>query len=239
MIKINLLPLSDADRIEDGKTLFAMLFFVFVIVSLLAYMLQRQDMEELDSKRQDINKLQRARQELQQKVQQSKDLEETFKALKVEVDRQQEVINNLTQNQVSPAGLLSELAYLLSPPQNDTERENFAQKGWRWSWNTGEVWIERFKEEQRMVKLQGFARNINDVSEFLNRLSASPHFLKPQLKYTEADKVSFPNGQRGAFVRFEISSRVLYGASDLKELFRQAGEPLPGARSSTPTSTGR
>lgn len=137
MIKINLLPISDADRIEEGKSFFAMLFFVFVIVSLFAYLLQRQDQEELESKRAGIQRLQRDRQELQKKVQQSKDLEETFKQLKVEVDHQQEVINDLTQNQVSPAALLSEIAYLLSPPSNDTERENFAQKGWRWSWNTG------------------------------------------------------------------------------------------------------
>ena len=233
MIKINLLPISDADRIEDGKSFFAMLFFVFVIVSLFAYLLQRQDQEELESKRAGIQRLQRDRQELQKKVQQSKDLEETFKQLKVEVDHQQEVINDLTQNQVSPAALLSEIAYLLSPPSNDTERENFAQKGWRWSWNTGELWVDRFKEEQRQVRLTGYARTINDVSELLTRLNSSPHFIKPRLKFTEADKVSFPNGRRGEFVRFEIESRALYGASDLKALFEQSGEPLPGSAGSS------
>jgi len=230
MIKINLLPLSDADRIEDGKSFFTVLFLVFILVSVVSYYRQRQDVDELESKQVRVSALQRDRRALQQKVEESKKLEGSFNQIKQEVDRQQEVINDLTQNQVSPAGLLSELSYLLSPPKGDTERENFAQKGWRWSWNPGEVWIERMKEEQRKVRLQGYARTINDVGEFLNRLNASEHFLKPYLKFTESDRVSFPNGQRGEFVRFEIETQVLFGASDLKLLFEQTGEALPGAR---------
>ena len=230
MIKINLLPISDADRIEDGKSFFTILFMLFVLVSLIAYYRQRQDVSDLEAQQGRMSSLQRDRRALQQKVEESKKLEESFNQLKDEVDRQQEVINDLTQNQVSPAGLLSEFAYLLSPPKGDTERENFAQKGWRWSWNPGEVWIERFREELRTVRLQGYARTIDDVGEFLNRLNASNHFLNPYLKFTESDRVSFPNGQRGEFVRFEIETRVLYGASDLKKLFEQTGEPLPGAR---------
>lgn len=230
MIKINLLPISDADRIEDGKAFFTVLFMVFILVSVVAYFRQRQDVDDLDARQGRMNALQRDRRALQQKVEESKKLEESFSQLKEEVDRQQEVINDLTQNQVSPAGLLSEFSYLLSPPRGDNERENFAQKGWRWSWNPGEVWIERFKEDMRSVRLQGVARTIDDVGEFLNRLNASNHFMHPYLKFTELDRISFPNGQRGAFVRFEIETRVLYGVSDLKKLFDQTGEPLPGAR---------
>lgn len=90
------------------------------------------------------------------------------------------------------------------------------------------------------MRLTGYARNINDVSELLTRLNSSPHFIKPRLKFTEADKVSFPNGRRGEFVRFEIESRALDGASDLKTLFEQSGEPLPGstgASTSQPSSS--
>lgn len=230
MIKINLLPISDADRIEDGKSFFTVLFMVFIMVSVLSYYRQRQDVEELESRQGRMNALQRDRRALQEKVEESKKLEDSFNQIKEEVDRQQEVINDLTQNQVSPASLLSEFSYLLSPPKGDNERENFAQKGWRWSWNPGEIWIERFREEMRTVKLQGYARTIDDVGEFLNRLNASNHFLNPYLKFTESDRISFPNGQRGEFVRFEIETRVLYGASDLKKMFDQTGEPLPGAR---------
>ena len=49
---------------------------------------------------------------------------------------------------------------------------------------------------------------------------------------TEAEKKSFPNGKKGVFVRFEIEARVVYGASDLKKLYQEAGEPLPGTRTS-------
>ena len=150
-----------------------------------------------------------------------------FKDLKSDVDRELEVINDLTQNQISPAGLLSELSYILSPPKDDTERENFTQKGWRWNWETGNVWLDSFKEDQRKLKLMGHARTIDDVGELLSRLSISRYFIKTTLKVTEAEKISFPNGKKGTFVRFEIVARVIYGASDLKKLYQELGEPLP------------
>ncbi|MBM4291334.1 MAG: PilN domain-containing protein [Deltaproteobacteria bacterium] len=235
MIRINLLPISDAERVEDGKQLFVLLFFVAVLSSGLMFYVKGQVQGELDAQLQALSGLQRGQRELDEKIQESQALERTFNELKVEVDRQQLVIDDLTQGQVSPAALLVELSYLLSPPKDDAERENFDQKGWRWSWDTGGVWLERFREEDRLLKLQGHARGLEDVGELLNRLNASSHFLSTHLKYTEATRLTFPNGRAGSFVRFEIDARVLYGASDLKRLFELAGEPLPGA----PTSGAR
>lgn len=235
MIKINLLPISDAERVEDGKQLFVILFFVAVLCSGLMFHLKGQVQEDLDVQLSKLNGLQKSQRELDEKIQESQALERTFNELKVEVDRQQSVIDDLTQNQVSPAALLSELSYLLSPPKDDTERENFDQKGWRWSWDTGAVWLERFREEDRVLKLQGHARTLEDVGELLNRLNASNHFLNTHLKYTEATRLTFPNGRSGPFVRFEIDARVIYGASDLKRLFELTGEPLPGAQGASPS----
>ena len=235
MIRINLLPISDAERVEEGQQLFVMLFFMAVLASGLMYYMKGQVQEELDAQLQALSGLQRGQRELDEKIQESQALERTFNELKVEVDRQQSVIDDLTQNQVSPAGLLSELSYLLSPPKDDTERENFDQKGWRWTWDTGSVWFERFREEDRLLKMQGHARTLEDVGELLNRLNASSHFISTHLKYTEATRLTFPNGRSGAFVRFEIDARVVYGASDLKRLFELTGEPLPGAQGSSPS----
>lgn len=42
MIRINLLPITDADRIEDGQKFFATLFMSVVLVFALAYSYQSQ-----------------------------------------------------------------------------------------------------------------------------------------------------------------------------------------------------
>jgi type IV pilus assembly protein PilM len=233
MVKINLLPISDADRIEDGRNFFVVLFLILVFVSVSFYYVKQQTINELSIQQQTLSGLKRKQKELDEKIKNSKALEKSFKEIKKDVDREQEVINDLTQNQVSPAGLLNDLSYLLSPPKDDTERENFTQKGWRWNWDTGSVWIEELKEDKREVKIRGFARTINDVGELLNRLNVSQYFVKTTLKMTEAEKKSFPNGKKGIFVRFEIEARVVYGTSDLKKLYQEAGEPLPGTRTSS------
>ena len=147
--------------------------------------------------------------------------------MKAEVDRKKEVINDLTQNQITPAGFLNELSYLLSPPRDDAERENFTQKGWRWNWDTGAVWISELREDKREVMLKGYGRTIDDVGELLKRFETSKYVVKAVLKMTESEKISFANGRSSAFVRFEMNLRVIYGASDLKRLFFDQNEPLP------------
>jgi type IV pilus assembly protein PilM len=229
MIRINLLPISDADRVDDGKNLFMMLFFIAVVISVGFLYLKNQNQTRLDEQLEILNGLQRQQKDLDEKIQESKRLEQSLREIKAEVDREQEVINDLTQNQISPAGLLNEISYMLSPPKDDTERENFTQKGWQWNWEAGDVWLNRLKENNRKTTLEGHARSIDDVGEFLNRLNASNYFIKNTLKITESATLSFPNGKKGSFVRFEIESRVIYGASDLKKLFQELGQPLPGA----------
>ena len=57
---------------------------------------------QLETQRQSLSRLQKSQKELDNKIRKSKDLERFFKDLKSDVDREQEVINDLTQNQISP-----------------------------------------------------------------------------------------------------------------------------------------
>ena len=227
LIRINLLPITEADRIEDGRNLFLMLFMLTLLVSGAFYYLKGQTNESLQAKarvHQSLNVKQRA---LKEKKDRSKALEKEFEALKAEVDRKKEVIDDLTQNQISPSGFLSELSYILSPPRDDTERENFTQKGWRWNWDTGSLWVSDIRENKREIRLKGFGRTIDDVGELLKRLQTSKYVVKADLKVTETELKTFSNGRRSKFVRFEMLLNVIYGASDLKRLFQENMEPLP------------
>ena len=231
MIRINLLPISEADRIEDGKQVFLILFMMAVITSIGFLYYKNQVVGELESQQSQLSRLKRQQRELDEKIQESKRLEEELNEITTEVNREQEVINDLTRNQISPAGLLSELSYLMSPPKSYTERENFTQKGWQWNWETGGIWLNHFKETDRKLKIIGLTRTIDDVGEFLTRLNGSPYFVKTTLKQTESEKITFPNGYKAVFTRFEIETQIVYGVSDLKRLFEQAGEPIPGRKS--------
>lgn len=227
LIRINLLPITEADRIEDGRNFFLILFMVSLMISALFYHFKGQTEESLQAQvriHQGLNVKQRS---LKEKQDRSKALEGEFQALKEEVDRKKEVIDDLTQNQISPAGFLNELSYILSPPRDDTERENFTQKGWRWNWDTGSLWIAEIRENKREIRLKGFGRTIDDVGELLKRLQSSKYVVKADLKVTEQELKSFPNGRKAQFVRFEMLLRVIYGASDLKRLFQENNEPLP------------
>lgn len=227
LIRINLLPITEADRIEDGRNFFLILFMLLIIVSGAFYTLKGQTDEELQTKvrvHQGLNVKQRS---LKEKQNRSKALEKELKDLKDEVDRKTEVIDDLTQNQISPAGFLNELSYLLSPPRDDTERENFTQKGWRWNWDTGSLWFSEIREDKRELRLKGYGRTIDDVGELLKRLQTSKYVVKADLKMTENEMKGFENGRRAQFVRFEMLLRVIYGTSDLKKLFQDSNEPLP------------
>ena len=111
LIRINLLPITEADRIEDGRNFFLIIFMLLIIVSGGFYTLQGRTNEELQTKvrvHQSLNVKQRS---LKEKQNRSKALEQELKDLKGEVDRKTEVIDDLTQNQISPAGFLNELSY--------------------------------------------------------------------------------------------------------------------------------
>jgi type IV pilus assembly protein PilM len=227
LIRINLLPVTEADRIEDGRNYFLILFMLVVIVSGAFFTIKSRTNEELETKERVHQSLNVKQRSLKEKQDRSKALEREFEALKNEVDRKKEVIDDLTQNQISPAGFLSELSYILSPPRDDTERENFTQKGWRWNWDTGALWISDIRESKREVRLKGYGRTIDDVGELLKRLQTSKYVVKAGLKMTENELKGFNNGRRAQFVRFEMLLRVIYGTSDLKRLFLDSNEPLP------------
>jgi hypothetical protein len=232
MIRINLLPITDSDRIEDGQKFFGMLFMGVVMVAVFFYMYHTQMKEELATVDQVLGSLDKKKKELLDKNTEHANLEAEFKTRKANGDRQKEIIDNLTQNQVSPAGMLFELSSLLSPPKDDNERQNVIQRGWKSNWNTGEAWLEKLTENklgenQRSLTLILYVRNMDDESELMERLEDSKYFLKPVHKFSEQQKLTFDNTQIGSFLKFQIETRTFYGPGDLKKYFQEEKETIP------------
>ena len=75
------------------------------------------------------------------------------------------------------------------------------------NWDPRRLWMTSYKEDNRMVRIVGLARDGEDVSEFLRRLSLSDYFyevrLLPATKGIDA-------ATHLELVKFEMSAKVRY-----------------------------
>lgn len=74
-------------------------------------------------------------------------------------------------------------------------------------WDPRRLWLNGYKENDRVVKLSGFARDGEDVSEFLRRLALSDYFY--DVKLLPASK-AIDSVTKLELVRFEMSAKVRY-----------------------------
>ena len=75
------------------------------------------------------------------------------------------------------------------------------------NWDPRRLWLTAYKEQDRVVKLGGLARDGEDVSEFLRRLSLSDYFY--EVKLLPAAK-SMDSTTKIELVKFEMSAKVRY-----------------------------
>jgi type IV pilus assembly protein PilN len=75
------------------------------------------------------------------------------------------------------------------------------------NWDPRRLWLMSFKEDQRVVRIGGLARDGEDVSEFLRRLSLSDYFY--DVKLLPATK-SIDATTHTEMVKFEMSAKVRY-----------------------------
>ena len=75
------------------------------------------------------------------------------------------------------------------------------------NWDPRRLWLVQYSETDRTMRLAGFARDGEDVSEFLRRLTTSDYFY--EVKLLPASKVIDPETKL-ELVRFELSAKVRY-----------------------------
>lgn len=75
------------------------------------------------------------------------------------------------------------------------------------SWDPRRLWLSSFNEGDRVVKLGGYARDGEDVSEFLRRLALSDYFF--DVKLLPASK-AVDSVSKLELVKFEMSAKVRY-----------------------------
>lgn len=124
-------------------------------------------------------------------------------------------IQKLQSARTGPTATMLELSHILTPgrgPSVDRDKLEQLKRDNPGSvpnpgWDPRRLWLSSFNERDRSVRLTGFARDGEDVSEFLRRLSLSDYFYEVRL--LPASK-AIDGATKLELVRFEMSAKVRY-----------------------------
>jgi type IV pilus assembly protein PilN len=134
--------------------------------------------------------------------------------LKSLIDRE-DAIKKLQEARTGPTATLLELAALLTPGRGPTaerdrleqlKRDNPSDMA-NPSWDSHRLWLSSYLENERAVKIAGYARDGEDVSEFERRMRISDYFT--DVKLLPGTKGVDPASHQELF-RFELSAKVKY-----------------------------
>ncbi len=132
-----------------------------------------------------------------------------------ELRDREEAIQKLQTARTGPTATMLELSRLMTPGRGPTvERDKLEQMKRdnpssvpNPGWDARRLWLSSYKETDRTVRLGGLARDGEDVSELLRRLSLSDYFS--EVKLLPASK-SFDTVSKLELIKFEMSAKVRY-----------------------------
>jgi type IV pilus assembly protein PilN len=121
----------------------------------------------------------------------------------------EEAIQKLQTARSGPTAILMELARILTPgrgPSVDPDRLAQLRRDnplsvFNPNWDPRRLWVTDFVEAQRKLKIDGKARDGEDVSELARRLNLSAYFYDVKL---------LPASREQDFVKFSIEAKVRY-----------------------------
>ena len=155
---------------------------------------------------------------LEAQIKQIKDVSKNHDEIKAKLaalrDRE-EAIAKLQSARSGPTAMLLEVARLLTPGRGPSvdpnelskiRRENPTQD-YNGNWDPRRLWLTKFVEQDRTVRLEGIARDGEDVSELARRMNLSTFFddvqLLPAKRDTEKES-GLP------MVSFKLEAKVRY-----------------------------
>ncbi len=212
MIRINLLPKkkrTEASRSDGQGWLVAILVLMLIeVVGLFAF----HSFTEGKLKEQS-----RKNNELTAQIEQSKRAVANHPEVKAKLEQlraREDAISALQSARTGPTAVLLELARILTPgrgptvdaAQLDTLRRENPLALFTPNWDPRRLWLTRFTEEEREVRIVGVARDGEDVSEFARRLNLSAFFSDVRL--LPGKRTTLPSGLE--LVDFELQARARY-----------------------------
>jgi type IV pilus assembly protein PilM len=137
------------------------------------------------------------------------------KAQLAELKQREDAIAKLQSARTGPTAVLLELSHILTPGRGPTvdhdkleqlKRDNPAAVP-NPNWDPRRLWLTKYSEVDRKVKIEGLARDGEDIAEFMRRLGVSDYFyeVKPLPATEMSDKDTKIN-----LKQFAVSAKVRY-----------------------------
>jgi len=206
MIRINLLAQKKRTERSDGSQVWLAVVMVVVLAEAAAlFVLHSFKAEELSVQ-------QRRNAELTSQIEQAKRNVANHDQVKTELAllrARETAIQKLQSGRSGPTAILMELARILTPgrgPSVDPDRLAQLRRDnplavFNPTWDARRLWVTGYVEAQRKLKIDGKARDGEDVSELARRLNLSSYFYDVRL---------LPATRENDSVRFSIEAKVRY-----------------------------
>jgi type IV pilus assembly protein PilN len=215
VIRVNLLPQKKEGRRAgggDGSQVWLLGLLgavVLEIVGLIVFHKGKQD--ELDALNRKNDQVQSSITDIQKQIANHNDIKSQLKELR---DRE-DAIAKLQSARSGPTAAMLELSRILTAGRGPTTDRDKMEQLKRDdpgavpnpNWDPRRLWLMTYQDADRTVKLSGLARDGEDVSEFLRRLTLSDYFY--ELKLLPASK-QVDSVTHLELVKFELSAKVRY-----------------------------
>lgn len=215
MIRVNLLPQKREARRATGdeqQQLWLGVLLAVIIVEILGLVFfHTSKQSELKTAQQDNQRIDNQIKDIKKTIENHQDIKDQLAALK---DRE-DAIAKLQAGRTGPTSTLIELSRILTMGRGPTTDRDRIEQLKRDNpnavpnptWDPRRLWLTKYTEVDRGVKIEGLARDGEDVAEFLRRLSLSDYFydVKPLPATEVADKDTKLN-----LKQFAISAKVKY-----------------------------
>jgi len=213
MIRINLLTRKKqrVERQEKTQT-WLLVAFGLVLLEIVALVIYH------GFKLEDLKAQERKNSELAAQIDQSKKAVAKHTEVKeklAQLRAREEAIAKLQSARSGPTSILLELSRLLTPGRGPTVdpgklgqlRRDDPAAAFNPNWDARRLWIVNFREDKRKLRIEGLARDGEDVSELARRMSLSDYFVGVKLlparrQVDTATKVEL--------VRFSLEAEVKY-----------------------------
>jgi type IV pilus assembly protein PilN len=212
MIRINLLSRRRRVEQKEKTQLWLLVAFGAVLLEIVALVIFH------GIKNEELKAQERQNNEISAQIEQSKKTISNQSDVKQKLDQlraREEAIAKLQNARSGPTAILLELSHILTPkrgPSVDPARLSQLRRddpgsAFNPSWDTRRLWITSFREEKRKVKMEGLARDGEDVSEFARRLSLSDYFAGVKLL---PGRRQVDSSTKVELVQFSVEAEVKY-----------------------------
>jgi type IV pilus assembly protein PilN len=167
--------------------------------------------DELDGLQHKNDQVQSTISEITKQISNHAEIKSQLKDLR---DRE-DAIAKLQSARSGPTAAMLELSRILTPGRGPTTDRDKIEQLKRDdpgavpnpNWDPRRLWLDKYSDEGRLVKFSGLARDGEDVSELLRRLTLSDYFY--ELKLLPASKAK-DSATGLELVKFELSAKVRY-----------------------------